>query len=78
MRLPIALAVLAWLVSPWVHAQTLTLTGQPGQTLSLAPDDFRLELQKQQAWDFKAPAEVSRRQVLLSFRVRIDNPSTIG
>ena len=73
--------LLLMLVTPGcglLHAQTLTLPAQTGQALSLAPDDWRLELQQVRSWQFEAPAPAGRRQVVLNFRVRIDNPSTIG
>ncbi|MBU0606578.1 MAG: hypothetical protein KKI08_01775 [Armatimonadetes bacterium] len=59
-----------------VHAQPLTLPAQPGQGLTLAPEDSRLELQQQKAWQFQA--QPRQHQVVLNFRVRIDNPSTVG
>ena len=59
-----------------VHGQALVLPAQPGQAVSLAADDTRLELQKQQAWSFQA--QPGGQQVVLNFRARIDNPSTVG
>jgi hypothetical protein len=58
-----------------LQAQALTLPAAPGQSLALAPDDWRLELQQARTWQLQAqPGQ----QVVLNFRVRIDNPSTIG
>lgn len=59
-----------------VHAQAPVLPGEPGRSLTLAPDDFRLPLQKQQTWQFQT--QPTTRQVVLNFRARIDNPSTLG
>ncbi|MEN6302916.1 MAG: hypothetical protein ABFD96_09345 [Armatimonadia bacterium] len=48
-----------------------------GGELRLAPDDYRLELQKTEKLQFVAP-ELGGKQVVLAFRVRIDAPGTIG
>lgn len=71
------LCLLSLLVATAALAQPLSLPAEPGQSLSLAPDDTRLELQKQETWTVVAPA-LSRQQVVLHFRARIDNPGTIG
>lgn len=59
-----------------VLAAPLALPTPPGQGVALAPDDYRLELQQQRTWELHA--EPGQRQVVLSFRARIDNPSTLG
>ena len=57
-------------------AADLRLPAAAGE-LRLAPDDYRLELQKTEKLQFMAP-ELAGKQVVLAFRVRIDAPGTIG
>jgi len=66
----------ALLMGGLARAAPLVLPADPGQALALAPDDWRLELQRQRTWQFAAAP--AGRQVVLNFRVRIDNPSTLG
>ena len=73
----LCLLLLTILAAGAVHSQAFTLPAAPGHSLALAPDDWRLELQKVQTWQFAAPAQPGR-QVVLSFRVRIDAPTTVG
>ena len=54
------------------------LTGEPGETVSLAPDDYELKLQETQTLQFTAPDGIGERQVVLAFRARIDAPTTVG
>ncbi|MGE5531578.1 MAG: hypothetical protein ACM3VW_05635, partial [Bacteroidota bacterium] len=70
------LLLLTILIAGEVHAQALVVPTAPGQTLSLGPDDTRLELQQQRSWSIQA--QPGARQVVLHFRARIDAPATIG
>ncbi|NCO33504.1 MAG: hypothetical protein GW893_06500 [Armatimonadetes bacterium] len=76
-RLPLILS-LAMCVASRVAPESLSLSDSPGSSLSLAPDDFRLEMGKQYAWIVSVPATAIGKQVVLSFRARIDNPGAIG
>ncbi len=59
-------------------AQELALPAEVGSTLRLAPDDHVLPMAESEELTFTAPEGLGNRQVLLAFRARIDNPTTVG
>lgn len=59
-------------------AQEPTLPAQVGSALSLAPDDHVLPMGQSEELHFIAPEDIGDRQVVLAFRARINNPTTVG
>ena len=73
---PLTIA-LALLVALPCLAQPM-LPAEPGETVPLADDDYTLELGETQTLQFTAPEGTPDRQVVLSFRARIDAPTLVG
>jgi hypothetical protein len=60
------------------YAQPPALPADAGQSLSLAKDDFQLKLETSHEWSVAIPEAALGRQIVLAFRARIDNTSTMG
>jgi len=75
----ITLAVVAALLTlAGACAQDLTLPAQVGSVLPLAPDDHVVPMSETEELSFTAPDGLGERQVVLAFRARINNPTTVG
>jgi len=74
----IVLAVLSALTITAVCAQDLSLPTEVGSILPLAPDDYTVLMTQTGQLTFTAPAGIGDRQVVLAFRARINNPTTVG
>ncbi|MGD9494793.1 MAG: hypothetical protein AB7Y46_00655 [Armatimonadota bacterium] len=59
-------------------AQELTLPAEVGSVLPLAPEDHVIPMGETEELTFTAPAGLGERQVVLAFRARINNPTTVG
>ena len=68
----------ALIICPAACAQDLTLLTEVGSVLPLAPDDHVIPMGETEQVTFSAPEGLGERQVVLAFRVRINNPTTVG
>lgn len=73
-----ALVMLSALTITVACAQEPTLPAEVGATLSLAPDDHVVSMAQTGELTFTAPEGIGERQVVLAFRARINNPTTVG